>query len=532
MKKQIAFFFLLAALCQVNAQKPFPQVYKSAWPVNVDSRYSNPERTLALGGDMKAISMMDATNGNILWTMTFKEKLGVKKAEDWGWNSDAGYVWVKIETDEKNVYQTLYYDERTAEKIDDISTRTEKVRVKTKKQRVKHMYSASVSDPERNIYLELEYQVKIAGSAMGKGTKTDLTLKSSGPYSWSTSFQGKLIRALCQNAVGSLYGDEWGGDYINVMLHGNYAFVVYEGISAFDVTNGKLLWETSFDNADLDFGAIKSTQILGKAGVPVITDDGVYVADLSKGVYKIKKLDLKTGSVIWESEKLDKGSVIPDMVVVGGTLVARFGGEIETQTMVMDMNTGNVKSCTVLKKMTGPFGIRAFDTKSGKMLWTTFGNKSLGDKFKGSISNILVSGSNVVFATNANLFCMDATSGNVVYKTNISKSGVGLTNYIWLRNNAVIAEGTTGVASLNFADGKYNFGVNTKKHLGSFGTEDAFYIWVGKKLFEEQDFVRVDLETGAVNGIQKDTRYPQWTPDYEEFLKYDGSKVYRFKTRS
>ena len=105
---------LFSLMCTaIFAQKPFPTVYKSAWPVSVDSRYSNSEKTLALGGDMKAISMMDATNGKILCTINFKEKLGLKKANDWGWSKEAGYVWVTIKTDNKDVEQTLYYDERS-----------------------------------------------------------------------------------------------------------------------------------------------------------------------------------------------------------------------------------------------------------------------------------------------------------------------------------------------------------------------------------------------------------------------------------
>lgn len=66
-----------------------------------------------------------------------------------------------------------------------------------------------------------------------------------------------MLRALCSNAGGD--GDL--GDYINMELHGDHIFVIYEGISVFDLKTGKKLWETTFDNIDFSFGLMKSTQI-------------------------------------------------------------------------------------------------------------------------------------------------------------------------------------------------------------------------------------------------------------------------------
>lgn len=532
MRKTLFLLFITAFAYQLKAQKPFPQVYKSAWPINVDYRYSNDDKTLALGGDMRAISMMDATNGQILWTMTFKESLGVKKAIDWGWENELGYVWVKIKTDDKDVELTTNFDEKTGAKIEDISSLKAKKTKYARRSNWKSFqsYAGSFDDDAANVHISLEYKRKLVGAAAGKGTTTDITVQSTGSHTWSTTFQGKLIRSLCDNAVGSSSSQDFGGDYINMVVSNGRVFVIYEGISVFDLNTGTKLWETTFDNADYNFGLLKSSQVLGKAAMPMVAEDGVYVADLSKGNHKIKKFGLDKGNLIWESETLGKDDIVPELRMVNGTLIVRLGGKTEVQTYIPGQN-GRPDVCKKEYKMLGPFGIKAFDAKTGSLLWQTKGRKDLADKFSGSISNLLVDGNNVWFVSSKNAFCMDAKTGSVVSKTDLSKAGIGLPDDIWVRKGSLIIEAAAGVASVEMSSGKLNFGAKTKKNFGSFGSEDAFYVWVGKSAFDYQNFVRIDLDNGQILGIQKETKYPQFAPDYESFLKYDGSKIYRFKTR-
>lgn len=515
----------------LNAQKPFPMVYKSQWPVEVKWRMSNDDKTLALGGDLRELSMMDAVTGKVLWSMNFKEKFGVKKANAWDWDYSTQAVWVKLKTDEKDVEQTLYFDERTGEKIEDISSRVSKYKVRYKRGWLKpyKVYAGRYDDDASNVHVQLDYVRKVASSAMGKGTKTDITLKSTGAYNWTATFKGNIIRALCYDGTVSAEG-MFGGEYINLVVANNRVFVVYEGISCFDLTKGNKLWETTFDNADLNFGLMKLSQTLGQAAMPLVTEDGVYIADLSKGQSRIRKLDLNTGAVIWESAEFGKDDVVPDLTLVDGTIIARFGGKIEVQTFIPGTE-GRPDVCKKEYKMVGPFGVRAYDAKTGALKWETFRMKELGDRFKGGISNILISGSKLYFASSKNAFCIEAATGSVVYKTDISKAGIGIPDEIWIRKEALIIEANMGIASVNLSGGSLNFATKTKKHFGSFGTADAFYVWVGKSAFERYDFVRVDLDNGSILGIQKKTAYPQFTPDYEEFLKYDGNKVFRYKAR-
>lgn len=532
MKKYIVYSFFIFTILDANAQKAFPLVYKSAWPISVTSRYSNGDKTLALGGDMRAFSMMDATNGNILWTMEFKEKLGVKKAIDWGWEKDLGYVWVKIKTDEKGVEQTIYYDERTLEKIDDISKRKEKAPIRYRNSGWKSYtsYAGEIHDNEKNIHLSLQYKRKLIGSAIGKGTSTDITVVSTGAYNWTSTFQGRLIRSLCDNAVGSAGSQDFGGDYINMVLGGDRVYVIYEGISVFDLNSGKKLWETSFDNVDFNFGLLKSSQILGKAAMPLVGEDGVYIADLSKGNRRIKKFNPANGQLLWESESFGKDDIIPELRLVNGVLIARFGGKTEVQTYIPGTeNRPDV--CKLEYKLIGPYGIMAFDSKTGSTLWSSQKLKSLGDKFKGAITNMMVYKGNIVVASSKYIHCLDVKSGNSIFKTDLSKKGIGVVDYMWNRKGSAIIEGNAGIASVNLETGAVNFAAKTKKNFGTFGSEDALYVWVAKSALDHQNFIRVDMETGAILGIAKKTKYPQFDNNYEDFLKYDGNKVYRFRTK-
>jgi outer membrane protein assembly factor BamB len=528
-KKKILFIIAILVTFYAQAQKRFEKLYSSKWPVTVDWREYNEDLSLALGGDLREISMMDARNGKILWSMNFKEKFNMKKATTWGWENEKGLVYVDFKTNDKTTDTRYYFDELTGIKIDDYNSIVNKIKV-TKINPWKSYTSlkSAYDDEAENIHLKLAYKRKIFGSAVGEGTRTDITLESTGKYFWSTTFQGGLIRSLCDNAMGSMTSQSFGGDYLNMVVGQGKVFVVYEGISCFDIETGEKLWQSTFDNAKYNFGLFKQRQTLGRAAMPLILNNGVIVVDLSSGARKIKKLDLNTGKVIWETIQFNKNDLVPEIVVVDNVLIARFGGRIETQTYIPPVEN-RPAVCKKEFKLTGPFYIKAFDLNTGTLLWQSYKMKALGDKLSSGTSNILTNNHKIFFASQKNIFCMEANSGNIIYKTKISK--IGNPREIWFRKNDVIIEGQSGIASVNAENGQFNYGLKTKRNLGSFGTPDAFYIWTGKSEFSLRDFIRVDLDNAKILGIQKKTSNPCFNPEYEEFLKFDGNKVSRFKTR-
>lgn len=529
MRKLLVCFLITLIFSRAIPQEPFPLLFKSQWPVDVFWAYSNIERTLALAGDLQDFAMLDATNGKLLWQMNFKDKLGIKNVKKWGWDEYKGVVWVKTKGESKSEEVTTWFDERTGEKIDDVTNRVVHSKVKyihnAKSGGLK--YKASIDDDINNIHLKLHYESKAVVWLPGKGTKTKISIESFGAYNWKSEFEGLILRALC----GTTLTDAYSGDYINMELLGNHLFVIYEGISVFDVKTGKKLWETTFDNIEFNFGLMKSTQVLGRAAMPLVSEDGVFIADLSKNNHKIKKFNADNGTLIWESLKFGNDDLVPELALVDNALIAKFGGEVETQTIIKGNDVHPEDIFLDEYKMSGPFGLKAYDPATGALLWETSKMESLSDNFSESLSNIMISGTNIIFCTSKNMICMEARSGNMLWKVDISKTGIGIVNYIWERDGSMIAEGNKGIASVSISGGKLNWATKTKKNLGTFGSTSAYYVWVGKSITDYQNFIRIDLDNGAILGIQKATRYPQFTPDREEFLKYDGKKIYRFRAR-
>lgn len=154
--------------------------------------------------------------------------------------------------------------------------------------------------------------------------------------------------------------------------------------------------------------------------MPVVSEDGVYIADLSKGNRKIKKFNADNGALIWESIEFGKDDIIADMGLVGNTIVAKFGGEIETQTYIPGTD-GRPDVCKIEYKMNGPLQFKAFDAKTGALIWETNKNKAFGDKFSGSISNVEIQGNNVICCTSKNMLCIEVATGKLIWKTRFRK---------------------------------------------------------------------------------------------------------------
>lgn len=531
--KKIWGFLLAACLATTSyAQPKFPMEYTVKFPVSPDYKMINQDRSLVLEGDMNELAMLDATNGKVLWMVNFKEKFGTKKAKDWSWDKQKGYVWISFKGESKSQEVTYYLDEMTGAKIDDITrlvAKQDKIK-RTSKLRNKSTAKTSVYIESKGVTVSLSYERRLITGSAGKGTKTKIKVSCSGNTTWTTNIEGLVLRSLCENALGSWAST--GGDFIDLSVQGDRVFVIYEGISAIDLNTGAVLWNTSFDNTDYDFGLMKSVQTIGRAGIPVSDNSGVYIADLSKGVRAIKKLDLNTGAVIWQSEKLDKDAIVPEMMILDGALMVRFGGKVLTQTYIPSTGNGVPDRCNVAEKMIGDYGVKAYDCKSGAVLWETSKMKPAGDKFSGSISEFNTDGKSLYVASDKNVFAFEPKSGKVIFSVPAKNLKIGKPAEIYLAdNNQLLITGDKGVAMIKNDNGNVVFGTPTGKCLGIQIVGDALFVWVGSKPGDLKDFVRVDLQSGAILGKMKATPYPFFTPDGEAFVKFDGGKMMRFKTR-
>ena len=510
----------------VNAQEPFKMEYKFQFPISVESRFITEDRTLVLAGTNSEIAMMDAATGKLLWQLNIKQKLGQKKAKDWSLDQKVNVAWVDVKGDKKDELITHYYKGTTGEEI-----------TAAQYQALKDAYNENwrwvkkgtlvVKSHATDVWIEYEKK-RFAGS-VNKGSKGKLTIKASGDNTWSTVIDAKYTTTLCYNAIPRAAKD-YGGDFLRLAYAQDKIFVIYEGLSVIDIKTGKLLWQTDLDNTDFDFGVFKSVQTLGRAGYPFADETGVYVADLSKKQHRIKKFDLNTGVMIWQSEEFENDDVVPNLEVVGGVLMAQFGGRLETQSFIPGVE-GRPDVCKTEYKFAGNAGLRAYDISTGKILWETNKMKELGDKFSGAITNLLVLDETAFIASDKNVYAFDV-NGKVKFSVPIKSLKIGKPTYIELyKDGSLRLLCEDGVASINPADGKVNFATNTGACLMWDDMGNAFYVWTGKDQFNLEEFVRVDMANGKILGKMKNAPYPFFTPDGEYIITFDGARVMRFKTK-
>lgn len=501
------------------AQKEFPLVYKTEFPIDVKRFSITEDRTLAIGGAKDEVAVMDAVNGKLVWKADLKEKFG--KIKWWRYNSALQVIEVTLKSDNKDEQQLVYLDEKTGNVEKQVS-RPVVTPKKTKRSRKK--LESVISIPDKNATVELTYDHSLFTPAGGKGRKTNVHVICSGGMKWDKALDIKIIRSMNDFGDESISGDQVALDYYNGKV-----FVIYEGISVLDVNTGDLLWETSFDNTEFDFGLFKSTQTLGRAAMPLCSETAVYVADLTKGVNCVKKLDINSGKILWMSEKLES-DVVPEMQLDGSNLVVQLGGQVIVESYIPGQN-GNPDVRKREIKLEGDKGVDVYDANSGKLTWTTRGNKALKDKFSGSITNVLLDGGITYVSSDKNFFAFETSTGNLKFSVPVAQFKIEDPSTIFFYKNNIVLEGKDGVASISKADGKLQYATDTKKNVGSFYVGDAYFVWTKAGDNGPEDFVRMDLDSGAILGKIEDTRFPFFTDDGMYFVKRKGEMLCRYKTQ-
>lgn len=516
----------------VMAQKEFTQIYEVKFPVDADSRGINADRTLTWATDWTELAMMDAVTGKVLWTCNFKEKFGIKKAKSYNYIEEKQVLELKLKMDKDND-KIVYLDPKSGNTLDEGTVA--KLGKPAKSGLFSYMKPRQVFkswiETEGSV-ITLDYESKFT-TGPSKPKKTTATVTCTGANKWTTQINIQVVRSLLSNSA-EVYGgpDVGNGDFLTLYARGNKIFVLYEGLSVLDMKTGKLLWETTFDNSIFDFGLMKLSQELGRAAWPIPVNDAVYIADLSEKSRCIKKLNIETGAELWKGEELPKDAIIPGLYICGNTLVAQSGGKIEKQVYIPG-TSGRPDVYKREYRFDGDFGIKAYDAASGKMLWQTSDKKKeLNDKFSSLITNTLTDEKNIYVGSSKFIYCFEAATGKVIYALPAEDLKIGKPDNIWFYNENIILEGEEGVASINKGTGKVNYSTNTKKCLATFNIGNAFFVWNGKNPEDWSAFVRVDIDNGAILGKIAGTSYPKFSEDGEEFVKFDGNKIMRYKTKS
>jgi outer membrane protein assembly factor BamB len=565
MKRPITLLCLFA-FALAHAQEPFPQVFKEKFPVKVEGRSSNKDITIVYGRHSKGVVAMSAVDGKILWEINFEKDFGIKEFDGYR-NLEYSEVLVYYTKETKKApSEKVFVDAKTGKllwrttefgtagdfekgmrsaydregnflgdkgeglKFYDIRTGQFAADVQASAASEKDMlYFGSITAGD--LFIELSYEDKPRAASSGKRmseVEVVATNTATNKVAWRTTFEGNIVAPVCWN--GAFSGVWTGAPITDVILdwevNSDQIFIYYDGIAALDLKTGKLQWQNTYDRSDMDFG-LKITQVFNTACLPVLTDDALYYADLSDKENAIKKINRKTGALLWKSEELKKSDIVPSMYLENGKLICQFGG-VQVQQIYYD---GNCKS---QYEPVGNFGLRAYDAATGKEIWNTATKgKTLTEDFNKMISNVLMANDIVYAHGNEFLLGVDAASGAEKFATSIKDLKVGKPlGMTWLEaDKTILLRAEKGIVTIDANGGKVLASTKIDAYYGEFEIGGNFFVWVGKAEDDTREFVCIDLKSGKIIGLQKDTPYPDFAPDGSYFLKYDGETVYRFNVK-
>ena len=492
----------------------------------VDARFHGYTEDLAyvIGGDMKEIEVLDGATGKSLWIYNIKEKQGLKKCENWKTHHENSTVEVITQKSNNDPLVSTFLDYRTGAVVaeSELAVRTkEPAHSRTKRMRTRRVNQSSCEDEASNTTIDIDYDAKNIISAKG-GTDLNITVEASGGHSWKANFTGKVVRHLNNDMLPAEEGDV----ILGVTSGFGHVFVIYEGITCLDLASGKILWSTTFDNVETS-GGLKATQEIGRSAAPLIAADGVYICDFSKGERAIKKLDLNTGAVIWQADKLSKNDVVSELFVDGGNLIAHFGGLIRKEQYIPGID-GKPDVYKVDYVFEGSTSIRAYGAADGKPTWNTEA-MDLSDGFKKSECTMVSGNGQVMACGEKNLYAFDPATGKVLQQVDYNSKEIGTARLLYAYGDALMIEGEKGIARMD-ASLKPAFAINTGKCILTEMRGDAFIVWTGKKSDDRSEFIRFDPATGAIAGKQEDCPRPCFDTTGDRFLKFDGQKVEQYLT--
>lgn len=515
---------LLLLPCTLLAQKEFTKAWESKFTVEAKWKYYSPDLEYLIAGDLGEVQVLDGTTGKSLWVANFKDKMGVKKCEKWSAVHSTETVRVTIQKGKDDAREIVHLDYRTGAVVakKDLAARTkQKARSQRSRLRRSHVSQTSCYDEASKTTVGLVYENK-RNIGVKNGTELELTVEASGGNAWKTSFTGRVVSRLTQMYLSSDEGDV----ILDIICSHGKVFVVYEGITCLDLASGRVLWNTTFDNVEFSAG-LKAKQEIGRSAMPLITSDGVYICDFTKGERTIKKLDVNTGQVIWHADQLKKDDIVSALLIDGGNLIARFGGVIRVEQYIPGLN-GNPDVYKAEYVFEGTTSLRAYNAATGEAVWHTE-DMDLSDNFKKSECNILNADGKIFACGEKNLYVFDAATGALAKQGEYNAKSVGKSRALYTYDGSYVVEGEKGISRLD-ADLGLVYATNTGKCLMTEVRGEAFIVWTGKDLSDRKQFVRMDPATGAIMGIIKDCPKPCFNYTGDLFVKFDGQKVIQYRT--
>jgi outer membrane protein assembly factor BamB len=243
---------------------------------------------------------------------------------------------------------------------------------------------------------------------------------------------------------------------VSLKVEEEQVFLYLNGIQVFDYSNGKPIWAAVYDQTPSDVVKNKKPMGATKFGAygvvakPVVVGNDVYVLDLvNKRNQYLKKYELKTGKLLWTSPEIKDARAIPGIYVAGDKVVLQVGGQVELQHEVKKREPDGSTTIerTVEMENVKPLNIQCFNAETGVQIWES-------EKMKKGLTNLFLSGENIIVCSGKALYSMDIKSGKENYEIALKEDNIGLADLIIDFKDQVVILGEKGVSTRSKADGK------------------------------------------------------------------------------
>ena len=312
---------------------------------------------------------------------------------------------------------------------------------------------------------------------------------------------------------------------VKLKVEDDKVFLYMNGIQVFDYADGQPLWAAVYDQTPSDVVKSKKPAGATKFGAygvvaqPLVVGEHIYVLDLvNKKNQYLKKYALKTGKLIWQSAEIQNARAIPGLYVIGDKVVLQVGGQVELQheTKVRS-GDGYSLTSTIEMENVKPLNVQCFNAITGEQIWES-------EKLKKGLTNLFLSGDNVIVCSGKALYSMDINTGKEKYEMPLKEDNIGLADLIIDYKDEVIILGEKGISSRKKSDGSYTASSKFKKSSPiSYNNQ---YIYGGRTMAlytPGGDYAVYDLKTMKYKVY--DAR-----KDAAAYLSDDGLALYVFES--
>ena len=366
---------------------------------------------------------------------------------------------------------------------------------------------------------------------------------SNGDVLWDATFLGTIEKELVTRRA-----------IIDMWIKGDQLFMYLDGLQVYNIDNGQKLWSATYEN-DMEGGSggigsgllkgNKRAKIYRTLADPLFTDNAVYLVMLGTRdrTKYVEKHDLKSGKLLWASEKITGALCMPNIYKVGSKILVQVGGKVQVQELRYEESaSGSAMSAGMALGGFGGGGavkswvpyiywdykaqkssVLVLDDATGATSWRS-------EKFDKRITDFVINDDKTLFVGDGDQFYgYDVATGNQLFDVKHNDAGVGkATDVIDFGENVVVLS-EKGLASYSKKDGKRIYATEKIKGVDNFYPIGNNY-FLRDQRNSKNIIYGIDMNTGETKGSVQ-SKGKGGSPKYGDGIDItaDGEYIFAFK---